>query len=139
MAVSRGLQLLHASRRVELKRLMRVNAGEEEFTEHLKQMRDIAHEQPVSPKLLAALRPVSSADLNDDPEWRFAPVGAISHIERDVINLHQLEAFARHFRLPLVKWRCQMVDEIDDVRQRNDLYGDEHNLWQYFVEVCSSV
>ena len=61
--------------------------------------------------------------------------GAISHIERDVINLHRLEAFARHFGLPLVKWRCKMVDEIDDRALRDDLYGDEPNLWQYFVEV----
>ena len=90
MAASRGLRLLHASRRVELKRLMRVNDGEQEFTAYLNQMRDIARAQPVSPKLLDGLRPVSAVDLNDDPEWRFAPVGAISHIERDVINVHQL-------------------------------------------------
>lgn len=78
---------------------------------------------------------MSTEDLERDPEWRFAPVGVISHVERDVINLYQLEAFARHFGLPLVKWRCRMVDEIDDRALRDDLYADEPNLWQYFVEV----
>ena len=51
------------------------------------------------------------------------------------MNLHQLQAFARHFDLPLVKWRCKMVDEIDDRNLRDELYADESNLWQYFVEV----
>ena len=27
-----------------------------------------------------------------------------------------------------------MVDEIDDRALRDDLYADEPNLWQYFVE-----
>ena len=134
MAVSRGLRLLHAARRVELKRLMRVNEGEDEFAGYLQQMRDIGHEQPVPSGLLSKLRKVSADDLARDPEWRFAPVGAISHVERDAVNLHQLEAFARHFALPLVKWRCKMVDEIDDRALRDDLYADEPNLWQYFVE-----
>ena len=35
----------------------------------------------------------------------------------------------------MVKWRCKMVDEIDDRALRDDLYADEPNLWQYFVEV----
>lgn len=28
-----------------------------------------------------------------------------------------------------------MVDEIDDRALRDDVYADEPNLWQYFVEV----
>ena len=76
MAVSRGLRLLQAARRVELTRLMRVNEGEQkDFAEYLKQMRDIACEQPVSGTLLQELRKVSSDDLETDPAWRFAPVG----------------------------------------------------------------
>lgn len=138
VASARGLQLLRAARRVTLTRLMRVNEGEEEFTGYLKQMRDVAHERPVSSELLRGLRTVSSADLKDDPEWRFAPVGAISHVERDVINVHQLKAFAQYFGLPLVKWRSTCVDELDDRQLRDDLYADEPNLWQYFVEVCVS-
>ena len=60
MAAARGLQLLHAARRVELTTLMRVNEGEEkEFAGFLKQMRDISHEQPVSDQLLFKLRKVS--------------------------------------------------------------------------------
>ena len=31
--------------------------------------------------------------------------------------------------------RCKMVDEIDDRALRDDVYADEPNLWQYFVEV----
>ena len=134
MALSRGLRLLQAARLVELKRLMRVKEGETKFTEYLTQMRNVADERPVSAELLQGLHQVSSDDLNRDPEWRFAPIGVMSHIERDVLNLHQLKAFARHFGLPLVKWRLKMVDEVDDRALRDDLYADEPNLWQYFVE-----
>ena len=77
LAISRGLRLLHAARRVELKRLMRVNEGEEEFAGFLLQMRNIGHEQPVPSGLLDKLRKVSADDLAHDPEWRFAPVGVI--------------------------------------------------------------
>ena len=76
MAASRGLRLLHAARRIELTKLMRVNEGEEEeFAGFLRQMRNISHEQPVSGTLLHKLHQVSAADLQRDPEWRFAPVG----------------------------------------------------------------
>ena len=113
---------------------LRVKEGETKFTEYLTQMRNVADERPVSAELLQGLHQVSSDDLNRDPEWRFAPIGVMSHIERDVLNLHQLKAFARHFGLPLVKWRLKMVDEVDDRALRDDLYADEPNLWQYFVE-----
>ena len=88
----------------------------------------------INSSFIDKLRTVSAADLKEDDEWRFAPVGVVSHIERDAINFHQLKAFAHHFKLPLVKWRCKMVDEIDDRALRDDLYADEPNLWQYFVE-----
>lgn len=75
MAAARGLQLLRAARCVTLKRVMRVNPGEDEFLKHLNSMRDIDSMQPVPSELLHSLRKVSAADLAVDPEWRFAPGG----------------------------------------------------------------
>ena len=134
MAAARGLRVLHAARRVELTRLMRVEKGEEKFVQFLKQMRDTDAERPVSPGLLESLRPLSGEDVRADPQWRFAPIGVMSHIERDTLNFEQLRAFARAFGLPLVKWRMAMVDRIDDKQQRDGLYAAEESLWAYFVE-----
>ena len=54
--------------------------------------------------------------------------------ERDVINVAQAEAFACTFGLPLIRWRLDMVDEIDNKLLRDDVYEDEDHLWGYFVE-----
>ena len=134
MAAARGLQLLQSARRVELRRLMRVAEGEEAFTAFLKEMRNTDAEQPVPAKLLSGLHTVSADDLEAQPDWRFAPVGVMSHIERDVINIHQATAFAKHFDLPLVKWRLPLKHTIDNATLRAELYADEPGLWGYFVE-----
>ena len=136
-AACRGLQLLQAAPRIVLTRLMRVDADDpdaEAFTQVQLHMRRMDVEQPVPDALMRRLRAISTADLAEDEEWRFAPVGVLTHIERDTINIAQVEAFARAFDLPLVKWRIAMVDTVDDVGLRDRLYADEPNLFQYFVE-----
>ena len=132
-AKSRGLELLQAARRVQLRRNMRA-MFDPAFVKVQEQMRDTDLEWPVSTAFVRGLRKVSTADLASDEEWRFAPVGVLQHAERDVINVAQAKAFARTFGLPLIRWRLEMVDEIDDVSLRDDLYADEDHLWGYFVE-----
>ena len=132
-ASARGLELLRAVRRVTLKRLMRAK-DDPDFIEVQRQMRDPDVERPVPGAFLDKLHTLSAADLAEDEEWRFAPVGVLNHLERDVINVAQLEAFARAFNLPLVRWPLTMVEEIEDENLRRDLYADEPDLWAYFVE-----
>ena len=130
-----GLKLLKAARRVELKRLMRA-VEDQPFVEAQMKMRDTNVEQPIEPAFLDALRTVSPKDLQEDDEWRFAPVGVVSRMERDVINVAQAEAFARNFGLPFIKWKLPIIDDRvpTDEGLRGDLYKDEIGLWGYFVE-----
>ena len=61
-------------------------------------MRNTEAEWPVSRAFVRKLRRVTQADLAADEEWRFAPVGVLSHVERDTINVAQIEAFASEVR-----------------------------------------
>ena len=132
-ATACGLELLRAARRVQLTRLMRAR-DDGAFIDYQLQMRNPNVEWPVPSAFMAQLRKLSDADVAADEEWRFAPVGTLSRLERDVINVAQLEAFARAFNVPLVKWPLKMVEEIPDADLRKDLYQDELSLWGYFVE-----
>ena len=57
----------------------------------------------------------------------------ISRHERDVVNVAQLERFARAFGLPLIRWPLPLLDSPQDVNL-TDLYSVEPSLWGYFVE-----
>ncbi len=101
-AKQRGIQLLRSARRVDLKRLMRAK-DDPEFIDHQLRMRQTELQHPVPDRFLDSLTTVTVKDLNDDPAWRFAPTGVLSHLERDYINLSQLHAFARTFDLPIIR------------------------------------
>ena len=118
VAKTRGLELLRAARRVELTRLTRA-AGDEEFIQYQRDMRRAGVHRPVA----------------EDGAWRFAPIGVLSHVERDTLNLAQLHAFACEFRLPLVRWRLPLVDDAFTDAFWEQLYENEPNLWGYFVAV----
>ena len=133
-AKQRGFKLLTSAHRVELKRLMRAR-DDQAFIDHQLQMRQTGSSQPISDQFLAQLRTVTDADLEADATWRFAPVGVLAHVERDFINLQQLLAFARHFNLPIIRWRCEMVDySAFEPGVRDEIYSHDPNLWMYFVE-----
>ena len=134
VAKQRGLALLCAARRVELTRLMRAK-GDEQFIAHQRHMRRAGEHQPVPSNFVRSLRRVTADDMAKDSAWRFAPIGVLSHVERDCLNLEQLHAFACEFDLPLVRWRLPLVDDaFADKSVREDLYENEPNLWGYFVE-----
>ena len=84
-----GIKLLKSARKVELVRLMRA-AEDLPFIRVQQRMRDTATRQPpICPTFLKELRPLSTEDVANDPEWRFAPVGVVSRHERDVVNAAQ--------------------------------------------------
>ncbi len=130
----RGINLLASAKRIQLTRLMRA-ATDTAFIEFQLQLRRTELLHPISDQFLRQLRKVSDDDIARDPAWRFAPIGVLSHIERDSINLHQTRAFAKAFNLPLIRWRCILVE--GEYLQRgvmDELYDNEPNLWCYFVE-----
>ena len=133
-AAHRGLTLLSRAKRVELHRLMRAK-DDPDFIAVQHQMRQTEILHPIPEDFLKQLRPVTLEDITQEPAWRFAPIGVLSHLERDAINLEQLKAFAKAFRLPMFRWRCFLVD--GDMLQAGvvaELYDNEPNLWSYFVE-----
>ena len=70
-----GIKLLKSARKVELVRLMRA-AEDLPFIRVQQRMRDTATRQPpICPTFLKGLEPLSTEDVANDPEWRFAPVG----------------------------------------------------------------
>ena len=132
-AKKRGWLLLREAKRHDLTRLMR-SRGDPDFMQHLMHMRLTDSTQPVPTALIDGLRKLSAVDIRRDPTWRFTPIGVLSHIERDSLNLAQLHAFAKQFNLPVVRWRVPLKNDVlagDAMRER--LYEAEPNLWQYFV------
>ena len=134
-ARANGLQLLRSARRVVLERLMRAK-DDEAFVEVQKHMRDTHKRHPVPPMFVEGLRQLSAADIANDPEWRFAPVGVVSRHERDVINASQATAFARAFEQPLITWKLKLLmsrEMLDADNMEERLYADEPGLWGRFV------
>jgi hypothetical protein len=133
-AKRRGIILLSSARRVELKRLMRAR-NDPDFTAVQLRMRQTELLHPVPGDFISKLRTITLNDIEKDPAWRFAPIGVLTHIERDTINLEQLKAFAKAFNLPMFRWRCFLVDgDLITLAVRDGLYIHEQNLWSYFVE-----
>ena len=126
--------MLREAPRVELTRMMRAK-GDQVFIKFLKEMRCTDTMQPVSDAFLQHLRKVTMEDIVTDISWRFAPIGVLSHVERDTINHAQLKAFASQFKLPVIRWKLPLVDgEALNAEVLNQLYENEPNLWGYFVE-----
>jgi hypothetical protein len=127
-AKNRGINLLSKARRVELHRLMRAR-NDPDFIAVQQRMRQTELLHPVPGDFVNKLRMVTLDDIARDPAWRFAPIGVLTHIERDTINLEQLKAFAKAFNLPIFRWRCFLVDgEALEPGVRNELYNHEPNL-----------
>jgi hypothetical protein len=98
-------------------------------------MRQTHKMHPISDLFLGQLHVVTVDDVRNDAAWRFAPVGVLSHVERDFINLNQIKTFAKTFNLPIIGWRCALVDGFAlEQNVLNELYDPEPNLWSYFVE-----
>jgi hypothetical protein len=85
-AEHRGLNLLRSARRVQLKRLMRAR-DDSALIDFQLAMRQTQIVHPISDLFLDQLHVVTVDDLRDDAAWCFAPVGVLSHVERDFINL----------------------------------------------------
>ena len=128
-----GMKVLHAARRVVLHQLMRPDPKETFFNYSTNRMRQTDIIDPISKEFVGGLKQLSAADYLDDAEWRFAPVGVLSHLERDTINVRQIYAFAKAFNLPLIRWKLEMVGSMADEAKLAGLYEHEGTLWAYYV------
>ena len=131
-----GYLWLLSARRYELKKIMRAE-GDPAFIQAQLLIRDTSISKPVTIDFVRSIPPVTKRDLRQDETWQFAPIGVLSQIERDSINVAQLYNFAKAFDLPLVKWKLPLSErKYDSLHEdvRDELYDNEINLWGYFVE-----
>ena len=134
-AVSKGLVFIRKARRVQLHRLMRARDDPPFIADQL-HMRRHDVDQPVTHAFVRRLRVVSRKDLADDEGWRFAPVAVLSTYERDVINIDQMDKFARAFNCALIKYKLPLKFQAGqlDADVLAQLYATDDRLWGYFVE-----
>ena len=135
-AAGRGLAAIRSARLLRLTQPMR-QADDQRFAWLLNEMRRTDVPWPVRHEFIGGLKPLCSADVVADPEWRFAPIGVLSRLERDVFNEAQAHAFAKTFGLPLVRWRRQLMGvaaRLVDADDADRLFDEEVGLWDYFVE-----
>ena len=137
-ALASGLKLLRRARRVRLWRIMRA-VGDPEFVQAQMRLRKIDDPSPAA-DIVRRLRLLSAADVKGDEAWRFAPIGVLSHCERDNLNVAQIRAFAQAFGLPLFKWRrsvhtsqAHLLDSLGPA-ERAAIYEREPALYDWFCE-----
>jgi hypothetical protein len=146
-ATARGIEVLQAAKRMDLVRIMR-SVNDQPFVDVQKGIRvRTAQEVEALPAVLGRLTQMLKRHQPSDvctgsgwdAEWRFAPIGVLGNAERDLLNARQIEAFAKAFDLPLIKWRLPVNftynrEDEEEVRILDELYRHEPGLWGYFVE-----
>ena len=138
-AAARGIKLLCSARRVILTRLMRAQ-GDKPFIAFQLHMRRTDVDNPVSQALIDKLHTVRRKDLLCDEGWRYAPIGVLTHFERDFLNVFQLENFARTFDLPLFKWKLKLNDAPPLGGTRlDDLSNEIHRIRELQDHQCGRV
>ena len=136
----RGLRALRRFKLVELWRILRA-LSDPAFAESQMAARRLDVSDPFAQSgLLDRVRVLSREDCTSDESWRFAPVGVLSHVERDFGNAAQVSNFARAFDLPLIRWRLPLMPEARALLEElsdedlDRLYAAEPALWGYFCE-----
>ena len=107
----KGAAIMKLLTRYELTEQMRA-ADDLEHAANLFHMRDTHSVQPVSERLLSSLQPLTSEAIAAHGEaLRFAPIGALSLREGDVLSLMQAREFARFHNRPLFFWKRQLTGQ----------------------------
>jgi hypothetical protein len=100
-------------------------------------VRDPTRLRPITPGLISRLQPLTVRDVLNDPGWMFAPIIVTSNYERMAINRAQVLRFAKVHGLPVIRWRLQIAGagrKYKDNGTLEGLYGENDDLWGYFVQ-----
>ena len=130
---ARGMRLLRLAKRFDLKKNMRAKT-DQAFVAYQTRMRDTAHLQPVSPVFVnSVLGRLSRADIDRDPRWLLAPMGILTHIERDHLNVAGLKLWCQIFKVPFVRWKVALESpEVLGGIPQGQLHREELNLFGYY-------
>lgn len=76
-------------------------------TKFLDEIRNLpsAEFQRIVLKRLEMYRGLTTSELRDDPNWKFAPILVTNNYERCQINCAQLKHFAYEHGVPVIRWR----------------------------------
>ena len=80
------------------------------------------------------LKGITIADIATEPEWPWAPIGVLSHHERDRLNRVMMKRWCQCFNVPLVRWKI-VLDQpmiMSNIPQGRS-YDDERKLWEYYA------
>ena len=128
-----GARIMAEARRFQLKINMRAR-DDPPFAARQLHTRDTLAADPLTRDFLDSIGILGADDIEKDPLLCFAPVGVMSHFERDYINHKQVYRFAQAFGLPIFKWKKQFDYDGTLVGMPEDLfYAKELNAWWYFV------
>ena len=133
--MAKGLDIFRQAKRTVLTQQMRA-ADDPAFQKVLEHTRCTNAEQPVPWNFIRELKELSQADLAKNPSRAFAPIVVLSNHERHRLNVHQVQAFARAYNLPLIRWKLPLAGKgIAALSQGilDGLFENEVGLWQYFV------
>lgn len=119
-----GLRVLRAAKRFDLTHNFRAER-DPDFAAALDTLCNIDADASLAPVL-------DSVTLYDatDQQYQFGPFAVLSNVERQFINQHKLEEYAKFHRLPILRWKWPVPGlDLD-----SELYEHEPGLWGYFVE-----
>ena len=84
---------------------------------------------PITAARLQPYKVLTSADLQNEPGWRHAPILVSSNVERDTLNFNQAVRFGLDHGHPVVRWRLPGKS----VRVPQTAYDDNPSVWGFFV------
>jgi len=107
--------------------------------QHIRAMRDVNSEQPVSDKLIRSLNLLTKEAVHKHGNTlRFASIAVLSQRERHPLNLCQARLFARTYNKPLFKWKLPLSGPAASWITKEEeglIYKhEEAGVYGYFVE-----
>ena len=131
-----GVNLMRRFQRFDLVRQMRAS-DDPIHTAHIRDIRDVFSEQPISESILGSLQPLTLEALALDPSLQFARIVAMSWREVYSLTVLQITRWARAHKLPVIRWRKILTGAAAGYINEDEtelLFKHESSgLYEYFV------
>ena len=108
--------------------------------EHARFLAEMRDQQQITHEILNQLKVLTRADIDDDPNWEFAPVCVAGNAERNAINRQNAQRFAEKHGRPLLAWLKPIAGESNfgstglTDQQRQSVWSTNPGLHHLFVE-----
>ncbi len=107
-----------------------------EDPEHNAFIQQLSKGERMKLKTILSYKPLSKQDIDDDPEWIFAPTLVVGNHERITINRHKAKLWAIRHKTHVFKWKC-VVRKERNPPSPHVTHAVQHKhafFWQYFVK-----